>query len=66
MIDEDEPFNDFGHTRCPQCQHHWRYMTVEHGNHVFCGECGFFEPATRANSNEHSAAELEDNDESSV
>jgi len=56
MSDE---FNDYGHTRCPQCNHHWRYMTVEHQNDVVCGECGFREPATRANSNDDSAAEFE-------
>lgn len=59
-MDEPDRYNEFGHTRCPRCNYHWRYMTVEHGNQVYCAECGHLEPATPDNSNEHSAAEFEE------
>lgn len=52
-------YNEYGHTPCPRCAQLARYMTIEHGNQVFCSECEFLEPATRDNSNEHSAAEWE-------
>jgi hypothetical protein len=52
-------FNEYGHTPCPRCSQAYRHMTFEHGNQVFCAECEHLEPATRANSNDDSAAELE-------
>lgn len=49
-------WNMYGHTVCPKCKNAHRFMRVAHPDVVYCDDCGHREPATRENSNEHSAA----------
>jgi methylphosphotriester-DNA--protein-cysteine methyltransferase len=63
MSDPNENYNQFGHTPCPRCESHFRFMHCDHGNSVVCEACGLLEPATRKNSSEYSAADLGDEDD---